>query len=267
MLGIGRTDVAAARRDLWEGLVSFEFWHLLAWNELVQKYRRSVIGPWWLTISLGITIGAISLLFSAIYRLNLSELLPSLCLGYILWTMIATIVSEGCLGFITFRGFIHQAKRPLTLYVCWIVWRNVIIFGHNLLIYVVVALCLGVWPGAVGLLALPGFLLTVITVSSAAMLTGIVAARYRDIPPIVQSLLGVIFFITPILWTPDQLGGYIWLAYINPVTYLLAIVRDPLLGRVPALSIWIAALLATAAASGLAFLVLARFRKRVPYWI
>jgi len=267
MLGISRADVAAATADLWDGLTSFEFWHLLAWNELVQKYRRSLIGPWWLTLSLGITIGAISILFSAIYRLNLSELLPSLCLGYILWTMITTTVSEGCLGFIAFRGYIHQARRPLALYVCWIVWRNVIILGHNLLIYVVVAIALGVWPGAAGLLALPGILVTLIGVSSVAMLTGILAARYRDIPPIVQSLLGVVFFVTPILWTPEQLGRFVWLAYINPVTYLLTIVRDPLLGRVPPPSVWIIAFLVSAAALGLAFLVLARFRKRVPYWI
>jgi ABC-type polysaccharide/polyol phosphate export permease len=267
MLGISRADVVAATADLRAGVTSFELWHLLAWNELTQKYRRSLIGPWWLTLSLAITIGAIAVLFSAIYRLNLTQVLPNMCLGYIVWTMITSIVSEGCLGFMTFRGYIHQARRPLTLYVCWIVWRNVIVFAHNSIIYVIVAIAFGVWPGAAGLLALPGLLITLIGVGAAAMLTGIAAARYRDIPPIVQSVLGVIFFTTPILWEPEQLGRYIWLAYINPVTYLLEIIRDPLLGRVPPASIWGLAILMCAVGWGITFLMLARFRKRVPYWL
>src|SRR5438034_8206536 len=123
MLGIGRADLAAAITDLRQGLTSFHLWHLLAWNEVAQKYRRSLIGPWWMTVSLGTTIGAVAVLFSAIYKLDLTQLLPYLCLGYIVWTMVLNIANEGCLCFIAFKGYIHQAKRPLTLYICWLVWR------------------------------------------------------------------------------------------------------------------------------------------------
>jgi ABC-type polysaccharide/polyol phosphate export permease len=267
MFGIGRSDVAGAIADLRQGLVSFELWHLLAWNEVTQKYRRSLIGPWWLTLSLGITISAISVLFSAIYHLDVTAFLPNFCLGYIVWTMITTIVSEGCLGFIAFRSYIHQAKRPLTLYVLWIVWRNVIIFGHNLLIYIIAAVACQVWPGAALLMAPIGFLLMLAGVTWAAMLAGILAARYRDVPPIVQSALSIAFFITPILWLPEQLGRHQWLAYINPVTYLLEIVRGPLLGQVPSVQIWITALMIAVVGWIVTFLVLARFRKRVPYWL
>jgi ABC-type polysaccharide/polyol phosphate export permease len=267
MLGISRADVKAAITDLRQGVASFQLWHLLAWNEITQKYRRSLIGPWWLTVSLGATIGAVAVLFSAIYKLNLTELLPYLCLGYIVWTMILAIINEGCLCFIAVRGYIHQSRRPLTLYVCWLVWRNVIVFGHNFLIYIITAIAFGVWPGFAGLLALPGFALAVVSVSWAAMLFGIVSARYRDIPPIVQGVLGVIFFVTPILWLPEQLGRYIWLAYINPMTYIIELVREPLLGHVPPLRVWIATVLIAAAGWSLTFLMLARFRKRVPYWL
>jgi ABC-type polysaccharide/polyol phosphate export permease len=252
---------------LWQGLRSFQLWHLLAWNELSQKYRRSLIGPWWLTLSLGITITAVAVLFSAIYKLDLRQLLPYLCLGYIIWTMVTSIVNEGCLAFIAFKNYIHQARRPLTLYMCWVVWRNVIVFGHNLLIYVLVAMFLGVWPGATGLLVFPGLVLALACVSWAALLSGVIAARYRDIPPIVQSALGVIFFVTPILWFPEQLGRYIWLSYLNPLTYAVEVVRAPLLGHAPSLHVWAAAGATAVVGWGVAFLVFARFRKRVPYWL
>jgi ABC-type polysaccharide/polyol phosphate export permease len=267
MFAISRADARAAIDDLWLGLRSFQLWHLLAWNELLLKYRRSMIGPWWLTISLGITIGAIAVLFSAIYKLDLRQLLPYLCLGYIIWTMVTTIINDGCLAFIAFRGYIHQARRPLTLYICWIVWRNVIVFGHNLLLYVLVEIAMGTWPGAAGLLALPGFVIALASISWAAFLSGLIAARYRDIPPIVQSALGLIFFVTPILWLPEQLGRYIWLSYINPLSYAIEIIREPLLGRVPPLQDWAAAALTAAIGWGLTFLMFARFRKRVPYWL
>ena len=93
------------------------------------------------------------------------------------------------------------------------------------------------------LLALPGLLLWALDSLALTLLLGGFCARFRDIMPIVNSVMQIAFFITPVIWKPEQLGpaGMSKLPF-NPFYDLLEIVRAPLLGHMPSMMVWSGAL-------------------------
>jgi ABC-type polysaccharide/polyol phosphate export permease len=148
-----------------------------------------------------------------------------------------------------------------------LVWRNLIIFGHNFVVFILVAFVFGIWPGESGLLVLPGLLLIALNVMWIALLLGIICSRFRDVPLIVASIVQVIFFLTPILWQPSLLGQHPGFVDMNPFYHLIELVRMPLLGHSPPLASWMTALVIGAIGWFGTFMLFSRFRKRITYWL
>lgn len=148
-----------------------------------------------------------------------------------------------------------------------IVWRNVIILGHNFVIYIVIALIFAVRPSISILLWPIGLLLVLASVSWMALVAGIIAARFRDVPMIIQSIFNVLFWLTPLVYYPEQLGEARYLADFNPFTHLMALLRSPLLGETPSPTDWLVTLAVVILGWAGTFLFFARFRSRVVYWL
>lgn len=261
------SDSSLALADLTEGLARWRLWGLLAWQDIKQRYRRSSLGPFWLTISMGVMIGALGFLYGKLFKMEIQEYLPFLCLGLLAWTLISTTITEGCTVFIASESVIKQIKLPLSSHVYRLVWRNLIIFGHNFVVFVLVAVFFGIWPGEAGILVVLGLLLIVLNATWAALLLGMICTRFRDVPLIVASLVQIVFFLTPILWQPSLLGRHIGFVDMNPFYHLIEIIRSPLLGRSPPVLSWVAALIIGAVGWLGTFLLFARFRKRIAYWL
>lgn len=245
----------------------WRLWGTLGLQDIRQRYRRSVLGPFWLTLSLAVLVAALGLLYGQLMGRRYQEYVPHLTLGFIAWQFINGVVSDGCKTFTAAESWIKNVRSPLSLFVFRLVWRHLIISAHNLLVYVGVALLLGIWCGVAGLLAVPGLLLILANAVWVVLLVGILCARFRDIPPIVGSLMRLAFFVTPILWMPDQLGTRSHLAMLNPFTYFVELLRAPLLGQAPGATTWLLALLVTILGWGIAWPVFVRFRPRVAYWL
>lgn len=260
-------DRALAAADLAEGLARWRLWGLLAWQDIKQRYRRSSLGPFWLTISMGVMIGTLGLLYGKLFKIDTQEYLPFLCLGLLTWAFISTTITEGCSVFIASESIIKQMKLPLSSYVYRLIWRNLIIFGHNFVVFVVVALVFNIWPGLSGLLVIPGLLAIALNATWIALVLGIICARFRDVPLIVASLIQVVFFLTPILWQPNLLGEHVGFVEMNPFYHLIEVVRMPLLGHAPPASSWMATLVIGAIGWVITFLIFSRFRKRIAYWL
>lgn len=262
-----RSDRALAVADLAEGIARWRLWGLLAWQDIKQRYRRSSLGPFWLTISMGVMIATLGLLYGKLFKMEIQEYLPFLCLGLLTWTFISTSITEGCTVFITSESVIKQIKLPLSSYVYRLVWRNLIIFGHNFVVFVLVAVFFEIWPGEIGLLAVPGLLLIAFNAVWVALVLGMVCTRFRDVPLIVASVVQIAFFLTPILWQPNLLGDRIGLVDMNPFYHMIELVRSPLLGQVPAIHNWVASFIISAIGWPVTFVLFARFRKRIAYWL
>jgi ABC-type polysaccharide/polyol phosphate export permease len=260
-----RTPLHAALNDILEGLRRWELWVTMGWYDVRQHYRRSVLGPFWLTLSMGIMVGALGFLYGGLFGHSAQDYIPYLALGLIFWAFTASFMTEGCTVFTAAAPFIHQVNAPLSIYPFRLLWKNLIILAHNALVFAAVAAVFGVWPGAAGFLVVPALMVVCLAGFSISFLLGILTSRFRDIPPIVTSLVQVLFFVSPILWKPEQVT--LRALYGNPFFHLLNILRQPLLGELPALHSWIFSLILTVVVSLLACFCFIRFRARIPYWV
>jgi len=257
-----------ALADLRRGLEQWPLWFTIAWMDVRQRYRRSLLGPFWITLSLGIFVAGLGVVYGALFRQDLASYLPYLGTGVIIWTMISTLINEGCATFIAAERAIKQMPVPISVHLYRMVWRNVIIFLHNVLIYVVLVLLFGIPVGPVTLLAIPGFLILMLNGLGFGLTLGILSARFRDIPLIITNLVQLVFFATPILWRMETLPpDRMWVALWNPFHYLIENLREPMLGLAPSLSSWGIALGITVANLGLGVALYARFRARIAYWL
>ena len=186
-----------ALADIVQGARARYLWGMLGWQDIRRRYRRSVLGPFWLTISMGVLVAALGTLYGVLLRVELADYVPFLALGFIVWTLISGMITEGCTAFIGAEGIIRQVGLPLSIHVYRLLWRNFLILCHNSVVFVIVAAIFGVWPGWIGLLAVPGLALLCLNGIWAGLLLGIICARFRDVPPIVASVVRILFFVTP----------------------------------------------------------------------
>ena len=256
------TDIVAASRRY--GLVG-----MLGWQDVRQRYRRSSLGPLWLTISMGVMITTIGLVFGQIFNSPMHEFFPFLAVGMILWGFMATVISEGCTSFIAAEGIIKQLPIPLFVHVLRTIWRNIIILAHNVVIFPIVLLSVGKPLTLVALLSVPGFVLVAANLIWIALILSVVCARYRDMPQIVASVLQVVFYLTPVMWMPENLPqrAAIYLLDFNPIYHLFEIVRAPLLGHNPTAMNWIVSLVMAVCGWGVALTLYGRYRRSIPYWL
>src|SRR5262249_49464221 len=189
-----------------------------------QRYRRSLLGPFWLTLSMSIMIGALGLIYGRLFKADLDHYLPFLTLGLIVWGLISSLISEASGCFSTAAAYLKHSRLPKSLFVCRTVWRNLLMAAHNVVVYVVVAWIFDIEPSA-WVLPLP-FALAAIALNGAwiGLVLGMVSARFRDVPQIVANLLQVAFFLTPILFQREQLGAFQYLVDLNPFVPFIEIV-------------------------------------------
>lgn len=256
-------------RDIFTALKGYKLVGMLGWQDIRQRYRRSSLGPFWLTISTGVLIGALGLIFGKIFTTPITEFLPFLASGLILWTFITTTLQDACTAFTDVEVMIKQISLPLFTHILRVLWRNLIILAHNFFIFplVVIIFCLPV-PVTI-ILAIPGFILLLINLSWMALLLGVFCTRFRDVPQIINNLLQVVFYLTPIIWMPELLPkkAGLFLLSGNPFFHLIEIVRAPLLGRLPSILNW--QFVTGLSIAGWSFTVLfyGRFRSRIVYWL
>jgi ABC-2 type transport system permease protein len=261
------TQGTLAIRDVIDGARLWHVWGTLGWHDIRQRYRRSRIGPFWLTISMGVTIGAIGVVYAGLFRTDAAKYFPYVAVGFVVWGFISGLVNDGCNAFIEGQAMIKQVRLPLSVYVYRAVWRNLIIFGHNFLIVVIVALVFEIHPGWIALLALPAIGVLCLNGLWIGLLFGLLSARFRDVPLIILNAMQVVFFVTPIIWQPSSLPSRPLIVAFNPLFYAVEIVRAPLLGTPAPALYWLAVLAVTFAGSAIAFAMYRGFRRRITYWI
>ena len=256
-----------ALRDLVYGLSAIHVWPMLAWQEIRQRYRRSVLGPFWLTLSTSLLLLGLGPLYGKLFGQSLSDYFPHLVIGFVVWLLISGLINEGCNAFIAAEGLIKQTRMPLSVHVVRVVFRNLIVFAHHL---VIIVLAMLVYPPEIGwaLLSVPlGVLALAANGIWIGLLGGLLCARFRDVPLIVQSLVQVSFFLTPVLWKAGSLGRLEWVAEANPFYHFLEVVRAPLMGGSVPITSWLFVLGVTATGSVIGFAIFARFRARIAYWV
>lgn len=265
---IPQYDVALA--DFIGGVSAWRMWARLGWQEIKRRYRRTVIGPFWTSLSLGIFIAVLGLVWARLWNQDPKTYLPFLCAGMLSWNLVQAMITDGCVVFISGEAFVKQMHFPYSMLVWSLVWRNLILFGHNLFIFIAIALYASVPVTPATLLVLPGLALTILNGVWMATVLGVVCARYRDVQQLVGSLLQIAMFVTPIFFVRDQLGrGVAGTAFVdyNLLYHYVDIIRAPLLGRAPQTWSWMMVTLALVIGWSGTVVFYSRFRQRIAYWL
>jgi lipopolysaccharide transport system permease protein len=232
--GTPRGVVQNAIYDLARALKAWRIWVLLGTNDIRQRYRRSTLGQFWITASIAILVTGMGVVYSALLNQPIAEYLPYVAAGLITWFLITGMITDGCASFLEAGDYAKQLTVPLSAYILRTLFRNLLVFGHNLIIIPFVWLiffvpiswrCLLFFPG-IFLIALNGFWMT--------LLLGTISSRFRDLPLIVSTGMQVIFFVTPVMFHLEQVPDNLRNALSSsPFAALLAVARDPLLGLIP----------------------------------
>lgn len=264
----GSLSIAAAtNRDLLAAFRAWPLWVMLGWNDIRLRYRRSVLGPFWITLSMAIFIALLGVIYSNIFKMEIRTYLPYLTVGYIVWGFIAQTTNESSGAFQEGERIIRQIKLPYSVFVLRVVWRNFIVFLHTIVIFIPIAVFFDVRPGLVSVLALPGLALVYLNQIWVTLTLAILCTRYRDVQQIVATAVQLILFVTPIMWPITALGDAAIVAYINPAYHLIDLVRAPMLGQAPSIYSWLVATACAAVGWAAAILLLHRASRRLVFWL
>jgi len=204
----------------------------LALHDVMSRYRGSILGPFWITLSMGFMVLGIAFLYATLFNVSVQEYLPMVALGIVFFGVISGMITEGCDTFINAAGMLSQTSLPMFTFVWRTVLRNLINLAHHLVIVVAVLLVFGIWRHTNLFAALAGLFFLVANASWISMLVAIAAARFRDVPQVVTSVMQFAAFVTPVFWPADRLTGPKRIVLdVNPIHHMLEAVRAPLLGK------------------------------------
>lgn len=256
----------AAWDDIWSGVKNWRVWLLLGWLDLRLRYRRSYLGPFWITISMAVMIYSMGFIYSKLFQVNLAEYFLYISGGMMAWVLLSTTIIEMMNCFVDATSFILQVRLPFSTYIMRIITRNFIVLGHN---------ALAVIPLLIFFRCMPNFLLlfyalvvTALSMLSIGTLLAMIGARFRDVQQVIASILQVGFLLTPIMWKASMVPGRaIYAVYANPFYYYIELIRGALNNQMPEAVVMKGSAIICLGGMALMFLVYGRMRHRIPFWV
>ncbi|MBR8227710.1 ABC transporter permease [Burkholderia vietnamiensis] len=253
--------------DLKQSIASWRLWTLLGWLEIRQRYARSRFGPFWLTISMGVMITSLGVVYGTLFGQKLSDYLPFLASSIVLWGLFSQTIQEGSTAYINSAAYIRQMATPKLIYILQVVWRNLIVLLHNFVIIIGLLVIFGVKRWDMLPVFIPGLIVYVLNAMWITMMVGLLSARFRDMPQIIGALLQVAFYVTPIIFRPEALNRFSYIVEWNPLAYLIDVVRSPLIGQMPGALTWEITIGMAVIGWPIALALTGRYLKRVSYWV
>jgi ABC-2 type transport system permease protein len=260
---------AATISELWRVGRCFDQWATLAWTDIAVKYRRTTLGPAWITLGLAVSVTSVGVLYGVLFGKDLSDYLPYFAIGIIAWTFFSSCVTEGCGVFVANGAMIKSIPVSMAVYVYRMMSRQLILLMHNLTLVIILWLIFR-WHLNWSIVLLPaGLALNVLTAFGLILMLGVVGARFRDVQLIVSTVLQLAFLLTPVMWQPNTLDGTKLRIFVdaNPLHALIEVLRQPAVGAAPDALTWLFALGNALLALALGVFFYARYRHRIAFWV
>ncbi len=254
--------------DLVRCFKGWHVWALLGVSDIRLRYKRSRFGQFWITLSMAFFVAGIGAVYGGLFHQNIHDYIPYLAVNMTIWTLIQTSISDSCQAFIEAAPYLRQEALPKSTFIMRVMVRNLMAFGHNLIIIPLIFILFLYTPGLVAFLAIPGLLLVLAGIFMASMILSLLCTRFRDLPQIIGNLLQLAFFVTPVMWHIEQLGANsVYVEVFNPFASFLRVVSEPLLGHVPELHTYATVLISLCILTLIAWPVFAKYRARIVYWL
>jgi len=259
-----------AAEDIREGAKLWRLSWALGLADIRLRYRGSLLGPFWLTLSSAVMIGSMGFLYAHLFHTEIHNYLPYLTVSILFWNYLNMLISDGCVCFTQNDSLVRGTRTPFTVHAARNVIRNTIILAHHIVVIVAVFFIMDVHLSLYSMWAFAGLLLWLVDAFAISLLFGAFCARFRDVPQIIASVMQIAFFITPIMWYAKLLENHPQgdlLIRFNPFFYLMEIVRAPLLGTPITFHAAAKALMVSGAIIVVSALGFARSRGRIAYWV
>ena len=256
-----------ALQDLVNSIKMLPMSLFFAWGDTLARYHRSVLGPIWLVLGTAIGTIGLGILWAKLLHIELAMFIPSLAIGLVVWQLIAGSVIEGSTALIKNSKLIRNVKTPYLVFPVQVLLRQIINFLHN---FSLVVLVLIVFPPSLNwsaLLLIPNLFLVIMNLLWMILLLGMFAARYRDIEQLVTAAMPILFFLSPVIYQPEQLGAKAALVWINPFSYMISLLRYPLQGAVCPTLVYTVMILMLISGWLFALWVLNKKYARIAFWV
>lgn len=261
-----RLSAPALLADWRAGIANWHYWWRFGAMDIRLRYRRTTLGPFWVTVSFAMSAVAMTFVFSHLFNVSKREYFAYLIAGLAVWTLISGMIVEGCSTFINQGGLMQQHPLPALACALRSVTVTFLVFLHNLVVVAFALILFSPHFGWSALAAIPGLAIILLNGVWMAMLFGMLCARFRDLPQIIGALVNITFFVTPVFWYKGTLGGRGYITDYNPLFALLELVRAPLLGGLPSANSVAVALCVTVAGWIVTFLYARRYQPTLAYW-
>jgi ABC-type polysaccharide/polyol phosphate export permease len=260
-------EFSMALRDLRQSYDRLGLAWALARHDIVARYRGSILGPFWITLSMGLMVLGIGFLYAELFKISVRDFMPHVALGIVFFGVITGIITEGCDTFVHAAHMLSQTALPMFTFIWRTVMRNMLNLAHHMLIIVAVLVYYDYWRVAQAPIALAGLFLLVLNCSWISMLVAILSARFRDVPPIVGSTMQFAMFMTPVFWTAERFPSRHSVLVFNPFNHMLEVVRAPLLGKETDPLSWVLLIGMAVAGWALTFSIFAITRRRIVHYL
>jgi ABC-type polysaccharide/polyol phosphate export permease len=258
----------AMAADMQRALRHRQFVWVLAKKDIFAGTHLTILGPVWLVLQPLLWILAMFYLVQPTLPNQKVNYQLYIAIGVILYSSVQTFITGGTQVFVREKGLILNVALPLSVFAFKNAARVVI---EMLIMSPIILVTMIFYPPASGpamFLAIPGLLILFVFGFGVTLALGTLSARFADVIYMTQALMRVMLFVTPVFWLPDLTRGpRLLIANLNPLYHLLAVVRDPLMGKVPPLIHYQIAIPLALTAFVVGLLLFTRFRGRVPVWI
>ncbi|MCP2669699.1 ABC transporter permease [Maricaulaceae bacterium EIL42A08] len=266
---VGRqASLSAALRDIFQAVLRWRLWMAFAIEDLRQTYRRSLLGVLWISFGFAIFVAVKIFIFGTMLdRANDQYYSAYLMIGFYIWFYVSSSITSGTGVFINSEGWIRNDPIELPVFV----FQNVVRHAFDLLmtglVVVIGMVYLGLGASAYTFMVLPALLALLVNALWVNLLLGVLCLRFRDLVHLINAIIRVMFFMTPIFWLPEQLPARAMeLLYWNPFAHFIWIFRTPIIDQQFALDSWIYVSVLTIIGWIAAILAYAITRRRLVFW-
>ncbi|CAI8720663.1 ABC transporter permease [Bacillus pseudomycoides] len=151
--------------------------------------------------------------------------------GLVVWFFVQPAMLQASKSIYTRLNMISKMSFPMSVIPSFVIMSN--LYQHLILIGIVTILFLVTGQGiSIHYIQLVYYMFaTLMLIFSLSLITSTLATIVRDVQMIVQSIMRMLLYLTPILWTPEKLPSFLQkIMQLNPFCYIVDGYRDSLLG-------------------------------------
>ncbi|MBP2161875.1 MULTISPECIES: ABC transporter permease [Asticcacaulis] len=248
-------------------VLAWKIWLYTGVDDVLGRYRRTILGPLWIVISQCAFIFGLYLIRKSIAGPDNANYLLFLAISIPAWNLIASFLIDGTNSLLRSKGYIESYPLPMPIFVIRTVVACLVNFFHLLVVFALIAI---IYQHPLTLNALwfiPALLIITMFGFGACLGLSGLGVRFRDLSPAISAVIGLMFVLTPVFWVPvPELMNSAIVRY-NPFFYLIEIMREPLLQSSISPNVWMTALLISVGTFIAGLTIYKMTRPTVIYWL